>query len=412
MRLLLDKSRVYLDYNSTTPPAAFLSHKIIEWLSLWGNPSSVHQDGQKARALFWASKVHLAQFLSCDPLELIITSGGSEANNMAIKGLYEKYFPQNPQKKEILLSAVEHQSVIAPMRALQQKGMVLKYIPISPEGELDFSFYKSALSERTFMVSVMFANNETGHIFPIAKLARLAQKAGAFFHCDAVQALGKTRLDLSTLGVDMASFSAHKFYGLKGTGALYCRKGLLPVSLIEGGPQERKRRAGTENVLGLACFGAVAKRGAEILNQTGFEQGATLEVCPSYKVDKKLENSSKTSIRTLRDNMEQSIVSALPQAKVLGPKGKRLNNTSCICVPGVDGETLLMNMDLKGYSFSVGSACHSGSLRPSSVLMAMGLSEKTARSSFRISLGLGTCQEDIDRFVPDLISSIKRVQSL
>ena len=386
-RLLLDKTRVYLDYNSTTPPASFLSQKIIEWLSLWGNPSSVHQSGQKARALFWASKAYLAQFLSCDPLELIITSGGSEANNMAIKGLYEKYFPQNPQKKEILLSAVEHQSVIAPMRALQKKGMVLKYIPISPEGELDFSFYKSALSERTFMVSVMFANNETGHIFPIAKLARLAQKAGAFFHCDAVQALGKTPLNLQTLGVDMASFSAHKFYGLKGTGALYCRKGLLPVSLIEGGPQERKRRAGTENVLGLACFGAVAERGAEILTRC-------------------------SQLNLLRDDMEQSIVSALPQAKVLGPKGKRLNNTSCICVPGVDGETLLMNMDLKGYSFSVGSACHSGSLRPSSVLMAMGLSEKTARSSFRVSLGLGTCQEDIDRFVPDLISSIKRVQSL
>ena len=386
-RLLLDKSRVYLDYNSTTPPASFLSQKIIEWLSLWGNPSSVHQSGQKARALFWASKAYLAQFLSCDPLELIITSGGSEANNMAIKGLYEKYFPQNPQKKEILLSAVEHQSVIAPMRALQKKGMVLKYIPISPDGEMDFSFYKSALSERTFMVSVMFANNETGHIFPIAKLARLAQKAGAFFHCDAVQALGKTPLNLQTLGVDMASFSAHKFYGLKGTGALYCRKGLLPVSLIEGGPQERKRRAGTENVLGLACFGAVAERGAEILTRC-------------------------SQLNLLRDDMEQSIVSALPQAKVLGPKGKRLNNTSCICVPGVDGETLLMNMDLKGYSFSVGSACHSGSLRPSSVLMAMGLSEKTARSSFRVSLGLGTCQEDIDRFVPDLISSIKRVQSL
>ena len=387
MQLLLDKSRLYLDYNSTTPPASFLIQKIPQWLSLWGNPSSVHQNGQKARALFWASKVHLAQFLSCDPLELIISSGGSEANNMAIKGLYEKYFPQNLNRNEIILSSVEHPSVNTPMRTLQAKGMILKYIPVSSEGELDWAFYKSALSDKTFMVSVMAANNETGHIFPIARLARLAREAGAFFHCDAVQALGKIHFNLQKWGVDTASFSAHKFYGLKGTGALYCRKGLLPVSLIEGGPQERKRRAGTENVLGLACFGAIAEKGEEIL--TRFAQ-----------------------LNKLRDSMEEQLLSALPQAQVLGQTGKRLNNTSCICVPGVDGETLLMNMDLKGYSFSVGSACHSGSLRPSGVLMAMGLSEKEARSSFRISLGISTSQKDIDRFVPDLVTSIKRVQSL
>ena len=387
MELLLDKSRVYLDYNSTTPPATFLSQKIPEWLSLWGNPSSVHVSGQKARALFWQSKLYLAQFLSCDPVEIIISSGGSEANNMAIKGLYEKYFPQNPKRNEIILSSVEHPSINAPMRSLQAKGMVLKYIPVSVEGELDLDFYKSALSDKTFMVSVMAANNETGHIFPIARLATLAKEAGAFFHCDAVQALGKIHFNLHKWGVDTASFSAHKFYGLKGTGGLYCRKGLLPNSLIEGGPQERKRRAGTENVLGTACFGAIAKRGEEILNHF-------------------------SEIKKLRDNMEQSLTSLLPQAKILGQKGKRLNNTSCICVPGVDGETLLMNMDLKGYSFSVGSACHSGSLRPSGVLMAMGLSEKEARSSFRISLGLGISQKDIDRFVPDLISSINRVKNL
>ena len=387
MDLLLDKSRVYLDYNSTTPPARFLSQKILEWVSLWGNPSSVHYHGQKARSLLWASKVHLAQFLSCDPLELILTSGGSEANNMAIKGFYEKYFPKNPKRNEIILSSVEHPSVKAPMQTLQNKGMILRYIPVSKEGELDWSFYESVLSDKTFMVSVMFANNETGHIFPIARLTRLARKAGAFFHCDAVQALGKLRLNLPALGVDTASFSAHKFYGLKGAGSLYCRKGLLPTSFIEGGPQERKRRAGTENVLGVACFGAVAEKGDEVLSQFA-------------------------SLKPLRDSMEQSLVSALPQAQILGPKRKRLNNTSCIFVPGVDGETLLMNMDLKGYSFSVGSACHSGSLRPSGVLMAMGLSEKEARSSFRISLGLGTSQEDLNRFVPDLIESVKRVQSL
>ena len=386
MHLLLDKSRVYLDYNATTPPAEFLSHRLPGWLALWGNPSSVHQNGQNARSLFWNSKVQLAEFMGCHPLQLIATSGGSEANNMAIKGLYEKYFPQNPKRNEIILSAVEHPSVHTPLKTLKAKGRQLKFVPVSLNGELDLSFYESALCEKTFMVCVMYANNETGNIFPITRMARMARKVGAFFHCDAVQALGKVRFNLSQLGVDTASFSAHKFYGLKGTGALYCRKGLLPARLIEGGPQERKRRAGTENVIGMASFGAVAEKGPDILK-------------------------SFQSLKGLRDQMEQDILSAVPEARVLGQEGKRLNNTSCICLPGVEGETLLMNMDLKGYSFSVGSACHSGSLNPSSVLIAMGLSEKEARSSFRISLGIGITQEDIDRFVPDLLSAIKRIQS-
>ncbi len=387
MHLLLDKSRVYLDYNATTPPAEFLSHRLPEWLTLWGNPSSVHQNGQKARSLYWEGKARLAQFLACHPGQLTATSGGSEANNMAIKGLYDKYFPKTPKRTEIILSAVEHPSVHTPLKTLKAKGMHLKYIPVSLKGELDLSFYESALSEKTFMVCVMYANNETGNIFPIARMAHKARKAGAFFHCDAVQALGKVRFNLHQLEVDTASFSAHKFYGLKGTGALYCRKGLLPASLIEGGPQERRCRAGTENVLGMASFGAVAEKGPEILDIF-------------------------RSLNQLRDDMEKQVLSAVPGARVLGQEGKRLNNTSCICVPGVEGETLLMNMDLKGYSFSVGSACHSGSLNPSSVLMAMGLSEREARSSFRISLGIGTTKEDMDSFVPDLLSAIKRVQSL
>ncbi len=386
MRVLLDKSRIYLDYNATTPPAEFLSERIQKWLHFWGNPSSVHQTGQVARATFWSSKVHLAKFMGCHPLELIATSGGSEANNMALKGLYNKYFSRDPSRNEIIISAVEHPSVKVPVKFLEKNGMKIKYIPVSVKGELDLSAYKSALSEKTFIVSIMYANNETGNLFPISKLVKMAHEVGAFFHCDAVQALGKIHFDLHKLGVDTASFSAHKFYALKGTGVLYCRKGLLPDNLIHGGPQERNRRAGTENLLGMACFGAVAQKGEEIINY--FQQ-----------------------LDTLRDEMEKNILSSLSSSKILGAEGKRLTNTSCIHIPNVQGETLLMNMDLKGYSFSVGSACHSGSLKPSGVLVAMGLGEESARSAIRISLGLGVQREYLDCFVSDLVDSVKRIRS-
>ena len=386
MRVLLDERRVYLDYNATTPPAHFLSQQIPEWLSFWGNPSSVHQIGQSARSLFWSSKLHLAKFMGCETLELIATSGGSESNNMAIKGLYEKYFPQDLKRNEIIISTVEHPSVMAPVKNLKKKGMKIRYVPVSLQGNLDLSVYQSVLNEKTFMVSIMYANNETGNVFPIARLAKMAHEAGAFFHCDAVQALGKIPFNLHELEVDTASFSAHKFYALKGTGVLYCRKGLLPENLIHGGPQERRRRSGTENVLGMVCFGSVAEKGQECLE-------------------------SFQKLEKLRDKMENDILSSIRSARILGAEGKRLKNTSCIHVPGIQGETLLMNMDLKGYSFSVGSACHSGSLNPSGVLIAMGLNEEEARSAFRVSLGLGVKKEHLDRFVSDLTDSVKRIQS-
>ena len=326
--------------------------------------------------------------MGCQPLELIALSGGSEANNMALKGFYEKYSTRRPEKTEILISAVEHPSVKSPAQYLKQKGMTVKTIPIHKDGTLDTEFYLRALqSQKVFLVSVMYANNETGHIFPIPRLARMARKAGAFFHCDGVQALGKLPLQLHGMEVDTMSFSAHKFYALKGTGLLYCRKGLLPENLIHGGPQERKRRAGTENVLGLLALGAVAEKGQEILNH--------------------IQN-----LAPLRDEMEKEILDSTKGGEVVGGKGARLPNTSCFYMKGVEGGTLLMNMDLKGYSFSVGSACHSGSLSPSDTLQAMGWSQEQARSVFRISLGLGIRKEHIKAFVRDLASSIHRIRSL
>ena len=316
-----------------------------------------------------------------------MTSGGSESNNMAIKGLYDKYAFKHPDRTEVVVSAVEHPSVKLPIQYLASKGMKIHSIPVSSKGEIDKAFYQSVLSEKTFLVVIMYANNETGHIFPIEDMAKAAKKTGALFHSDMVQALGKIPLNLRQLDVDTASFSAHKFYALKGTGVLYCRKGIIPNSLINGGPQERRRRAGTENVLGIACLGTVAEKGRTILKKFQL-------------------------LKSLRDNMEKDILAGIPDAQIIGANAKRLYNTSAIYVPHIEGETVLMNMDLKGYAFSVGSACHSGSLNPSETLMAMGFNSSAARSIFRISLGINTQKEELDSFVKDLIQSISRIKKL
>ena len=387
MKVLLNKNRVYLDYNATTPPANCVEQVLKKELKVWGNPSSVHQEGQKAKNKLAESKNNLAQFLGCESLELIACSGGSEANNYALKGFYEKYKKLKSNRNEIIISAVEHPSIQAPVSFLEKKGMIIKTLPVSRSGEIDINEYQSLLSEKTFLVSVMYANNETGHIFPIKKLAAQAHKVGAFFHCDAVQAMGKIPFNLHKLEVDTASFSAHKFYALKGTGVLYCRKGLLLESLIQGGAQERKRRAGTENIPGLLCFGAVAKKGKEVLEEI-------------------------ESIGQIREVMEQKILDQIPNVHIIGKEGNRLANTSCMLISGIEGETLLMNMDLKGYAFSVGSACHSGSLNPSAVLSAMGFSEQQARSAVRISLGAGIQKKQVLSFVSDLCGSVKKIRAL
>ena len=387
MKVLLDKNRFYLDYNATTPPAEFLKEKYGKWLFHWGNPSSVHQKGQKARHLWESAKKTLAEGLSCHPLELVVCGSGSEANNQAIKGFYSAYFAKNPKRNEIIMSAVEHPSVKAPMEYLKQKGLKLHIVPVSQEGLLDEDFYQSVLSSKTFLVSMMYANNETGHIFPIKKLAKMAKDKGAFFHCDAVQVLGKCPFQLSSLSVDTASFSAHKFYALKGTGLLYLKKGIFLESLVQGGAQERKRRAGTENVLGLVGLSAVMEKKEEILSK------------------------HLPLIKNLRDKMEQEILSCIRDVRIVGAKNPRLPNTSCLIIKGVEGETLLMNMDLKGFSFSVGSACHSGSLSPSAVLTAMGYSESQSRSAVRLSLGLGLKDSVISNFVSELKNSVDKIRS-
>ncbi len=376
--------RVYLDYNATTPPRPSALKGAKKAMECWGNPSSIHQSAAPAKALLWSARQNLGKFLNCHPLEIIFTSGASESNNHALKGLFAQI---NGQRNELIISAAEHPSILSVADFLSRQGIKTHKIPVSRQGALDMEYFEKSLSEKTLLVSVMAANNETGILFPIKKLAKKAREKGAFFHSDMTQRLGKLPVDLKDLEADLASFSAHKCYSLKGCGILYCRKGGHLENLIHGGPQERQRRAGTENLPGIAGFGAVAEEKDEILKA-------------SHK------------LKALRDNMESEILSSLSGVQVIGSAVQRLNNTSCLQISGVEGETLLINLDLEGISVSVGSACGSGKTDPSSVLMAMGWTEEEARGSVRVSLGLETTKEQLEYFQKKLISSVNRLRSL
>ena len=384
MKVFKESNRVYLDYNSTTPLAGFLEDKVQNWLAYWGNPSAVYQKAREARSLIWTAREQLAKFIHAQPLEIVFTSGGSEANNQAIKGLAEKF--KNSSRKKIITSSVEHPSVTGVFEWVRDHyGFQLEVIPVLKSGHLDLEKYEKALDDQTAFVSIMYVNNETGCIFPIQKLAELSHQAGALFHSDAVQALGKIPLDVGQLGVDLLSLSGHKFYSLKGAGALYVKKGLSLESLIHGGPQERKRRAGTENILSICSLGAVAERGGEILEQN---QKATV----------------------LRDKFESVIEQSPGDVNFIGKESPRVGTCSSVMMKGVFAETIMMNLDLKGYSVSVSSACHSGSIDPSVVLMGMGYSPDEAKRVLRVSLGVGIEWESLKSFSDVLKEIVDRLR--
>ncbi len=386
------RPRVYFDHNATTPPADFIAERLGEWLGQWGNPSSIHWAGRGPKALLRDSRKSVAQALRCDPLEIVFTSGGSEANNLAIKGIFEVIesnhgcLPGAPVRDHYLLSAVEHPSVVKAMNQLKAEGARVDVIPVNRQGKIDLEKLESLLSERTALVSVMFANNETGNIFPIKEISRLAHASGALIHCDGVQGLGKAQVNVRDWDVDLATFSGHKVYALKGCGVLYVRKGIQIEPLISGGGQERGRRAGTENLLAIASFGAIAAR--------------------LHDIELKVEQMTY-----LRDRMEQLILDRIPGVKLTGAESERICNTSSLIIEGIDGETLLMNLDMRGFSVSTGAACSSGSPEPSPVLIAMGLSRAEAQASLRLSLGWSSTVDEVDAFAAVLTSVVERLRS-
>lgn len=386
------EGRIYLDHNATSPISDEVRALVPEWLTHWGNPSSIHVAGRGPKTLLRESRDKIAKFLGVNPLELIFTNGGSEANNLALKGVFETLSLTNAEDQSLerdhyLISSVEHPSVKRTAEYLRSRGARVDEIPVARSGRIDLEAYQTLLTEKTALVSVMMANNETGHVFPIREMAELAHAKGALFHTDGVQALGKIEFNLRELGVDLASFAGHKFYALKGIGVLYAKKGVKLENLVHGGGQERHRRGGTENILAIASLG--------------------------HMCGKKDEVAARADVmRELRDYFESRVVSEIEGVSITGAESPRLPNTSSLLIPGVDGEILLMNLDLKGYAVSTGAACSSGSPEPSPVLLAMGLTRAEAQSSMRVGLGWSTTREQVDRFIETLIQVVRHVRAI
>ncbi|MEZ0391896.1 MAG: cysteine desulfurase family protein [Pseudobdellovibrionaceae bacterium] len=378
-------AKIYLDFNATTPLDSGLALKLPEFLQFWGNPSSIHWAGQGPKKVLRESRKAIAEALQVSPLELIFTSGGSEANNTVFQSVFEA--SRNSQRNEFITTAIEHPSVLKCLSHLQQLGAVVHVISVDRSGQLDWSHFEKVLSPKTALVSMMLANNETGLVLPIREIADRAHSLGAKMHTDAVQALGKIPVNLSDLDVDFASFSAHKFYSLKGCGVLFSKKGNELRPLIFGGGQERHRRGGTENTLGIWAFGYMASKASEIQKQA-------------------------ERISALRDRLETEIQNHIPQVTITHAHAPRLPNTSSLVLAGVDGETLLMSLDVKGFAVSTGAACSSGSPEPSPVLLSLGLSREEAQSSLRVSLGWSTTFEQIENFILTLKSVVERLRAL
>ncbi len=351
---------IYLDHNATTPVLPQVAAAMADALARTGNPSSVHRFGRLVRRSVDEAREAVAALAGVSAANVLFTAGGSEANNLAIRGFADRAF----------VSAVEHASVLDAVPDVD-------IIPVDGNGVVDLPAVREILAglDGTVVVSVMLANNETGVIQPVAQIAEIAHAAGALFHCDAIQAVGKRPLNLCELGADLMSVSAHKLGGPQGIGALVVRDGLDPEPLIRGGGQERRRRAGTENVPSIVGFGVAAHHAQEAVND--------------YSV----------MLAGLRDDMERRLLTVAPDAVIHGAGVERLANTSCIGLPGVSGEIQVMALDLAGVAVSTGSACSSGKVTPSHVLSAMGLDFDAARSAVRVSLGADTKAEHIDRFV-------------
>jgi cysteine desulfurase NifS len=368
---------IYLDHNATTPPDPEVKAAILESLERYGNPSSIYAAGKAARSAIETARRSVALLINSTARRITFTGGGSEANNLALKGAA---FASARGKNHIITSAIEHPSVASTCRWLERHGFSVTFLPVDSYGVVDPSDLERSLTESTCLVSIMMANNETGSIQPIAELARLAKGRGAIFHTDAVQAVGKIPVDVQDLGVDMLTISAHKIHGPKGVGALYIRKGTAIEPLINGGHQERGLRAGTENVPGIVGFGRAAELAID-----------------------RLPHMFK--LRELRDRLEQGIRETVIDAKLNGHRENRLPNTLNMTFPGIRGESLVLALDQKGIAISSGSACQAGQPEPSRALLAMGLSEEDAHCAVRLSLGPGNTREEIE----ETVSIINRV---
>ncbi len=375
---------IYLDYNSTTPLDPLVLKAMQPYLSQhFGNPSSFHRAGQVARHAVEEAREKIADVLQVEPGDIIFTSGGTESDNLAVKGVLEE---RGEKRRSLVISSIEHQAVLHPALNLEKKGYTIKVVPVNKNGLVDVQKLKEIITEDTALVSLMHVNNETGVIQPIEEAAKLAHDKGALFHTDAVQSFGKLVMRPETVGADLVSLSAHKICGPKGAGALYIRKGVKIKSLTQGGHQEKNIRPGTENVSAIVGFGEAAA------------------------LAEKLRAEEAVRVKKLRDKLEQGIEKSISGVTVNGDAKKRIYNTLNVSFDALDGETLLMNLDLKNIFVSTGSACTAGSVEPSHVLLAMGISEVLARAAIRFTLGRFTSDKEIDLTLAELPMVVQRLR--
>ena len=378
--------RVYLDNNATTPlaPEVFEAMRPY-YLEDYGNASSIHWYGQRAKAAMETAREQVARLINCRPSEVVFTSGGTEADNAALVGMVEA---ARAESKHVVTTAIEHHAVLHTAKALEKRGVSVTYVRVGPSGVVDPADVERAIRPETVLISVMHANNELGTIQPLEEIGRLARERDIYFHTDAVQSVGKIPVDVEKLGVDLLSLSAHKLYGPKGVGTLFVRKGTILRPLLYGGHHERDRRPGTENVPGIVGLGKAAELAREHLAE------------------------DTTRMSALRDHLEASILRDVPLVTVNGDPKRRLPNTTSIAFDFIEGEGFVIAMDLRGIACSTGAACSSGSLEPSHVLAAMGKTPEQARSSIRFSLGRFTTAEDIDQtleIVPAVAEQLRAV---
>ena len=375
---------VYADHAATTPVHEAARKAMLHCLEEdYGNPSSLHSVGQRAREILDQARADVAQCLNADPAEIYFTGGGSEADNQAL--LTGALLGAKKGKKHLITTAFEHHAVLHTMKALEKQGFTVTYLDVHEDGVVRLSDVAAAITDDTALVSVMMVNNEIGTIQPIAEIAKLCQEKGVLFHTDAVQAVGHIPVDVKALGVDMLSLAAHKFHGPKGVGALYCRKGIRPEILIQGGAQERGRRGGTENMPGIVGMAAALQEAVSNLN------------------------ADMVYVTALRERLIEGL-SQIPHSRLNGSRNLRCPGTVNFCFEGIEGESLLLWLDAKGVAASSGSACTSGSLDPSHVLLALGLPHEIAHGSLRLSLSADNTEEEVAhilKVVPEVVEYLR-----
>lgn len=378
--------RIYLDYAATTPTHPLVLKAMLPWFTDgFGNPSSIHSFGQEAKGAIEEAREKVARLVGAKSDEIVFTGSGTEADNFAIKGVA---YAKEHEGKHIITTAIEHHAVIETCKFLEKRGFKLTYLSVDRDGLVDLGEVKKAITDETILISVMHANNEIGTIEPIQEIARIAKDREICFHTDAVQTVGHLPVDVDELKVDLVSISAHKFCGPKGVGALYIRKGTRIVPFMNGGEQEHGRRASTQNVPGIVGFGKACQLAQQEMGQ------------------------EKERLETLRDKLINGILNRIDHVHLNGHPTQRLPNNVNISLEFVEGESILLNLDLMGIAASTGSACSSSVLEASHVLLALGLPHESAHSSLRFSLGQETTEKDVDYVLEKLPQIVKKLRAM